>query len=587
MLSGMRGTKLMKSKTLPGWPVVGAFVFLLTPVASAAAESTPPTLRAWLEDEFFTVGKSCLTDLKRPGKGKTAVPSDVLTMATIARNLDSLPKISPETSVRGLFAEVYKDGARTDYQPIATAFNESSSYILYENRSNLTIAHNCTTMFSGAASTDFRLNTEQLRIALSSSYNTNVTETGYVYAGRLVSPITRTLNLNSSAVDAPSIDHLAVWLSLWHFYRTNPAAIADAPRLQLLNEFDGVAMLRYRKLNQTTLLNGVGSVGLSVPFFAATAKADASANIRQAANNASFSIAYWLPTYVPLPSPGSVIDAVPRLARFVSVGDNPKNFVDGVMRSFAWDVSGVPSAYCTPLIWNLVVASGSQTSETARVANLSTTPTPDVAQSCRFRVDVTPPSAVSSSGAINVTLNLVSTLPTIQGARKLELKLSTSNDVPDFRASVAFRSGSGPTEVTLAGDNTQLTIVYPFRERNGFRATGIVPNSASIRLTCVGMPDRTLAPNSSKLRYENSGNGSSATLAVTLPADLPIGEGASAQCSILGEVDVNVNVTSVGERTLTFPSHTLVIRRPAVPVRDAVAEPQAAETPGRGVTVTL
>lgn len=541
-----------------------ACAIVLSPAVALAAPATPvaptgPTLGSWLEGEFLAVGRSCFGNLKAPGNGKTAIPSDVRGLPTIASNLASTPQINSETSVRGLFAIVYKDGKPSNYQPIGTAFGEDSADILYENRSNLTIAHNCVTMFSASASTNLSINEAQLKAALSASYTDNNTQTGYVYAGHLISPITGTLALNSSVVDAPHINRLAVWLALWQFYRTNPAAVADAPHLQLLNEVDGVAMLRYRGLTQNTLLNGSGSVGFSVPFFSASAKTEASANLRQTVNVANFSIAYWSPTYVNMPTPGDLITAIPRVMRFAPASTNPRNIVTADAQPFSWDVEGVPSAYCDPTIWVLAAPANARPAGSAGISNLRIEKTPQVEQSCRFTVDVTPPAVTSTTGSLTISFNIASTLAAPPSGPAPELKLNVTGSVQDFRAAVAFRQGTGAQEVTLSGDKTQLVVTYPVKDSPQFKATGVVANTTEMRLACEGLPVRTLAPSSAVAKYDSGS--SQVNVTVLLPSDLRIAEGAMAKCVLVGETVMSV--TAMGDRSLSFPEYAVDIKRPA------------------------
>ena len=476
-------------------------------------------------------------------------------------------------SVDAQFARVSLQGPNSLTEvgtPIGLPWDEPGAPIVYSFESNAMLEQNCVTLLAakGQGGFDFSFLAGGLDSNLRAAIDSQSTLTAYFYRGTMISPVAAAIGDDRVRVLPGAVSRFGVLTSIWSWYRNNPEMIrhGDQGSLSVLRDFEGVAAYRIQGLTQRRLMQAQASANVSFLVFRASGEGSYEQARDFRANQNDFSIAYWNPTRLVLPSAATVAqqvswfapERISRVAGDVTPIENNSSF------TVAWDVSDMTPAICRADFWRPEV-------QPNRVANqallLSVTVAPGEGGKCRFTARFTPPT--TSSNQVQVALNARAAMP---NAATADLVLaSEAAEIPDYRAATGIDNPTGaPTGMFAVGGSgaaVRLPVTYEIRELQPGRRVTAATWDGRPSVTCAGAPARAIAqPALPVIRV-----GDSATLAATydLPAELVANAPAGTQvaCQVTGRVRLTVNSGQAQPVVADLPSH------PFMAVVAATAQP--------------
>lgn len=573
--------------------VAGVAISFLSVFGSAHAAQPArqgDTLRSYLESHFSEVGTSCLPNAGRnrrwwppfrQGDNREAsfIPRDVLRWSILQEHMDEPVKVRTTQSVNSVFAEVLwrdlSDGTvdqRSAGQPLGITWGGPSDPILYQQVSHARRQHNCITLLGGNADVTAELPGASLRMALEATTTRQDSQTIFLYGGVMVSPIAAVLGLNTTAVDAPAgVSPFAVSIAIWHWYDQHPDLLARAGQRELVirNQVEGLALYKVTGLTQSTLLSGLGSGGISLPFFGVQAQANASSDGSVQGLRRDYSAALWEDgsTYIALPSPEAVIREVQSSAVLLPVIPQGLAVENDRSLSLSVDLVDLPTAYCRGAFWELDPVLEATDPSLGANGNLSVAPD-NATRRCRFTVDVTPPDKQRPDpSAMKVVFRIRTRGSVSIGAAgsavpRHAVLTSPPISIPDLRADIGLSVAAPPPSVSISARNPTpaITAEYLIRTTASREVTNLT-GSPSALLACPGS-NRTLAlernedidllNDSTRLRVQ-----------ISLPADvIPPGQ-TTTECTLGGSATLKTTNRDV---VVSFPSTTFRVTREAEPV---------------------
>lgn len=427
-------------------------------------------LAAFLEDHFSFVAKSCLPDSKpswwrslfRRGGDRQPVftPSDITQWSAIRHLPPGNVRVRPTSSLNAVFAGVYDKSTHTPVgSPIGVTWGGPSAPLLYQQESSLRREHNCVTLLTAESGMTANMSVADIRAALTANTSSDRSQTAFAYAGVMVSPITAALGLNTTVVDAPAgVDPFGIMMAIWQWHAVNSGT--DEAKLVIRNDIQGLALYRTTGLTQNTLLRGEAGLNVALPFVSAHAEATGMTRSRANIRVEEFAVADWTPSnqgYVPLPTVERLIDMMTGTATFSPVIAPSARIEDHRQPvSFAYDLPGVPSAYCRTTLWTASLVNADDENFSG-AALTQAGPVQGDERRCRFSVTVTAKDRRNTPAALPAAL----TLRWKEQVRSQSLTFTLPEvSVPDARAplSIVSISGGRRLEVNAAGDQPQVRL---------------------------------------------------------------------------------------------------------------------------------
>lgn len=554
---------------------------LASSVATEAGAQTPRPLKQWLGEQFQSVARSCLPLSATNQAPERYIPADVRTWDTFANQMDASVPIYSLDSLGSYFSAIYLrgDGGALSRagQPLGVTYAENEATALYSRRASSTLQHNCSTMLTASGNIDIPLSASVFRAAMSTSATESRSQSIFLYSGRIVSPVAAALGLTSTEVDRrPNVDRFSVYLAGWHWYRLHPGMADDGntDRLEITHMVDAAAAYRVSGLTQATLMSGNARVAAAVPFLSAAAEASGNAGWNAQTNNRGFGVAilHRPPGGATFPGPRRLSAEAPLLASVTPAAGNAA-VIDGP-QPIQWsaDLSGVPTAYCDRLFWQLT-ATPDQPSDFS-FSNFDVRPAPEGVRVCRFTVRATPASNAGSNVA-RLAFGVSSQIPTVAEdvAPPLVIPMA-STDIADYRASISLANPSGDLAYALnaAPNRGPLTVplTYLLRESDGRRATEVISGSPEIEITCGQAEPQSVLLGPQDVVFGRSNGEGRITLTARIASGSIFGpDETETTCRLGGKLVVAVQNSA--PRTLNLPTHrftvTEVMPTPSVSAR--------------------
>lgn len=541
------------------------------PTAAAAQESRP--LNRWLGEQFLTVARTCLPASSTNLAPERYIPADVRSWDTFANRLEQNVPIYSLDSLGSYFSNIYLRGdngslSRNGMQPLGVTYAENEATALYSRTASGIRQHNCSTMLSASGDINIPLSANVFRAAINTSVTESRSQSIYLYSGRIVSPVAAALGLASTEVDRrPNVDRFSVYLAAWNWYRLHPSMVepGNQARLEITRVIDGAAAYRMTGLTQAVLMSGNARIGAAIPFVSASAEASGSGNASIRQNTAGFGVAV-LNRHPGATFPGAVrlsADA-PLLANVTPVATNPTS-IDGA-QPIQWsaDLSGVPTAYCDRIFWQLAAAPNR--ANTFDYSNFTVQPAPEGARVCRFTVRATP-TANATSNVARLAFSVSTSIPGVGAdvAPPLTIPLA-STDIADYRASISLANPQGDLAYTLNaepnGPPLSVPLTYIVREKDGRRATEVISGSAILEVACGQAQPQSVPLGPQDITFGRSNGEGRITLTARIPRGSIFGpDEAVASCGLGGLLVVGVE--GAAPRTLTLPTHAFTVSAPA------------------------
>lgn len=542
---------------------------LASSVATEASAQTPRPLRQWLGEQFQSVARSCLPLSATNQAPERYIPADVRVWDTFSGRLDTSVPIYSLDSLGSYFSTIYLrgdgDALSRAGQPLGVTYAENEATALYSRRASSTLQHNCSTMLTASGNIDIPLSASVFRAAMSTSATESRSQSIFLYSGRIVSPVAAALDLTSTEVDRrPNVDRFSVYLAGWHWYRIHPnmAVAGNTDRLEITHMIDAAAAYRVSGLTQATLMSGNARVGASVPFLSAAAEASGNAGWNAQSNNKGFGVAILNRPAggATFPGPLRLSAEAPLLASVTPVATNAA-FIDGP-QPIQWsaDMSGVPTAYCDRLFWQLT-ATPNHASDFI-LSNFDVRPAPEGVRVCRFTVRAAPaPNAVSN--VARLAFSVSSSIPGVTADVAPPMTISVaSTDIADYRASISLANPSGDLAYTLnaAPNRGPLTVplTYLVRESDGRRATEVISGSPEIEITCGQADPQSVLLGPQDIVFGRSNGEGRITLTARISSGSIFGpDEAVTTCGLRGKLVVAVE--GAAPRTLNLPTHAFTV----------------------------
>jgi hypothetical protein len=519
---------------------------LLALALAGAAPVWPPEpndralLSAWMDAYFQRIQTACQIKLKPKKKGASLVPDDVRGWQALQQHWDETVTVQPQASLNNLFATVYRRNSDTFTalpNPLGVTWGTSSGPILYLERDQARRQHNCVTLLATRADAKLGLSIVDVQGALSSAYDRSGTLTTFLYSGTMVSPLTASLRLNTAVTARPpNVEPFSVLLSIWNWYRTQPdmVPLGDARRLEIYDTIDGVAAQTVSGMTQKSLIEGSARASLIIPFFSAGTAANGSVTGDTSYQVQEFAVARWNGQTRLLPSAAEVVRSAAVEALFRPAAGNVPGIDTAQPFPFTFELSNVPSAYCSALFWSQQPASFNQSADMATGTLTSVSPSPDDASMCRFTMDVTPPAKAATG--VTIPLTVRSQLGGAAADAPVLLLAAKPVTIADYRSAFALVPPVGERQLAFQpGDPAPrtLSVTLPIRELYQARpAISVQPGSLSVTTSCGR--GRSLNPIGA-VQLARGDGGASLSLSMTFsPSVLQ----ASQTCQVGGSVTI-------------------------------------------------
>lgn len=551
--------------------IVSAVLASLTSAGPAAAQSSQ-RLDGWLGTQFREVARNCLGSehAQTNHPPERYIPRDVRQWPTISPSLSAQVPIHQLESVGAYFARVThrpeRGGVVTNLPSLGLPFAESEATTLYPRRTNGVRQHNCATLLAASGDISIGMNNNLFRTALQSSVNVDQSEALFLYSGRIFSPFSAAFGQVTESLDArPGIDRLAVYLSVWHWYRQNPRMTVEGEdqRLHISRWIDAVATTKVSGLNQATMMSGTAAVSGAIPLLSASGALDTSVRERIVSSRQTFGVAILDSGAVALPGPRLIAEHAAAMARPTPASTNVTEIENDAAVQWAADLHGVPTGLCDTVFWTLQPSSGTASGFT--YSNLAVAPVPGAANVCRYSVRATPKPTTDASGSNVATLAfaVMSRLPDSPLPNAPDLVVAMpETDLVDQRVSISLLSPTGGLSLVRPQDRNAtlpMNLSYVVQENGSRRVSDVVQAGTVVDLSCGRDGTQPLSLSPSELSFARAGGQGR----ITLRADIPVGllQGAEpdvTSCRLTGRVRVGVSGSQ--PRTLSLPGHNFTIK---------------------------
>lgn len=544
---------------------------LASSVATDASAQTPRPLKQWLGEQFQAVARSCLRTSTPNQPADRFIPPDVRAWSTLANRLDSNVPIYALDSLGTYFSTVYLRDAtgpglsREGLQPLGITYAETEATALYARRANGVRQDNCSTLLTASGNLSLPLTASVFRAAMETSVKESTSESLFLYSGTIVSPVAAALGLASTEVDRrTSVDRFSVYLAAWNWYRIQPhmADEGNAGRLEITRVIEGAAVYNVAGLTQRNLLSGNARIGGVIPFLSASAEVGGEGSDIVGGTDTRFGVAILsrAPYGATFHGPARLAREAPLLAMVAPLATNPTSIAGPQPIQWSADLSGVPTAYCDRVFWQLATTANQSSDFT--LSNFDVREAPEGARVCRFTVRATP-SPTASSNVARLAFSVRSSIDDSNPAVPPLTIPIASTDIADYRASISLANPSGDLEYSLnAGPNRgplTVALTYLVKEKDGQRATEVISGSPSVEITCGQNGAQGVPLGSEGVVFSRSaaGEGRIALTARIAAGSIFAPDETVATCGLRGQLVVAVQ--GGASRTLNLPTHAFTV----------------------------
>ena len=474
----------------------GLFLALAGSAVTAQPGSGVPQSQSrlddWIESQFTAVGSSCVQGFKVK-KNKSVTPSRVLHWNAVESRLGQRFRVYPTASVEYLFREVFevKNGSLNPIgETIGVPWSGPLPPVMDGGLSEGRQDYNCVTML--AANGELELKVSQMQAALAAGTSGQQSQTAFVFAGNMVSPIAWALGKSTTTLaDIPGVSTLGVRLALWHWYRNRPTFAARTD-LAIRNKIDGMAFYIVEGLTQETMLKAEGDFRFSLPYL--SGKAGAKWNVQREVVGKVKDYSVMLFADVDTATLDSAVELAKRSpVRLQPAPGNISKVEDDGPFNVSADVADVPPSLCSDDFWKLdgTGPSGNRASlDDLRVTYEQTSGDTYV---CRFTARAKPPAPGGST--VVIALPVVSEIQ-LDKSSVLGFRMRLPEfAITDTRASFSLSIRQAPVLVLDERQSApvKFSLVYDLIEKNEMRAEKAAEGSTSLSMSC-GEEIRTLIP---------------------------------------------------------------------------------------------
>lgn len=544
--------------------------------ALAQAQTAPvaPTfetwkLSGWMENQFRSLGTTCAGGRFKVKNGRSAIPGDVFTQwgAVPPAVWGSQVKIYPTFSLNALFSKVYQsapNGPMTETGSIPFPWGSDGPPLMSRDLAQASRAHNCATLMSGRLDSSLKIDFIGINAALEASRSDERSETAFLYAGKMNSPLAAAMGLGDAIFDKLPLSRFTVLLSIWDWYKNRPELVSasNANTLWVEDAVSGLAVYRASGLTQNSMLSGNGGFGLSLPFLKVGGDAEVNGTIGVKSRFQNFSVAVWDSTpRINLKPPSWIAGELEKRAEFDKGSGNPVR-TDGEAFNYTIDIRHIPPAFCQAY-WTHRAPAVSNNQPAYNLVSTESVTTEDRTV-CRFVFRVTPP-AESTNGEIAITPALVSRIVLPGGAAPIDLVLTPppTFTVADGRSEFRPLVNGSLTPLTLpVGAQSipgQANYMIVARDR---AVVGVYTTVEAMTITCGS---KTAVVNGS-FTFKADSSPEAVQIAYTLPVTLfqGVAAGATVGCTA---------AMAQGPLRIITGQSTISVRLPAYPFEVTVAKP--------------